>query len=230
MAGTVLPPCSLAWGGPVLDFAVTIEDYTLYGTGNGNRLPGLLLPVPLARDKPLSTHTSTGDSQTLTGKSGSVSCGVTVPFSWVLVHTGFCLCLPGVSVSQSCGSSVIKSHSKSFKLGFNSTRTENFQMYKLDLERAEEPNYWTTRKRPLQRFFFLNIGKGDGRVPGAMPLSKRESFKFIFFIESLWKSEVEKSMALISIELGSCIGHPLYPIQNHCCKCVRQNPQKGFQK
>ena len=29
--------------------------------------------------------------------------------------------------------------SKSFKLGFNSTPTENFQMYKLDSEKAEEP-------------------------------------------------------------------------------------------
>jgi len=29
--------------------------------------------------------------------------------------------------------------SKSFKLGFNSTWTENFQMYKLDLENTEEP-------------------------------------------------------------------------------------------
>ena len=29
--------------------------------------------------------------------------------------------------------------SKSFKLGFNSMRTKNFQMYKLDLEKAEEP-------------------------------------------------------------------------------------------
>ena len=28
---------------------------------------------------------------------------------------------------------------KSFKLGFNSMQTENFQMYKLDLEKAEEP-------------------------------------------------------------------------------------------
>ena len=28
---------------------------------------------------------------------------------------------------------------KSFKLGFSSTWTENFQMYKLDLEKAEEP-------------------------------------------------------------------------------------------
>ena len=28
---------------------------------------------------------------------------------------------------------------KSFKLGFNSTGTENFQMYKLDIEKTEEP-------------------------------------------------------------------------------------------
>ena len=29
--------------------------------------------------------------------------------------------------------------SKSFKVGFHSTWTESFQMYKLDLEKAEEP-------------------------------------------------------------------------------------------
>ena len=32
-----------------------------------------------------------------------------------------------------------KQCSKSLKLGFNSMWTENFQMYKLDLEKAEEP-------------------------------------------------------------------------------------------
>ena len=42
--------------------------------------------------RPPPTHTSVGDSWTLTGKSGSVSCGVTAPFSWVLVHTRSCLC------------------------------------------------------------------------------------------------------------------------------------------
>ena len=38
------------------------------------------------------THASARDSWTLTGKSGSVYCGVTPPFSWILVHTRFCLC------------------------------------------------------------------------------------------------------------------------------------------
>ena len=37
-----------------------------------------------------------GNSWTLMGKSGSVSCGVTAPFSWVLVCTMFCLCPPSV--------------------------------------------------------------------------------------------------------------------------------------
>ena len=48
-------------------------------------------PQPCSRPPP--THTSTGDSWTLTGKSGSVSCGVTAPFSWC---TRFCLCPPSV--------------------------------------------------------------------------------------------------------------------------------------
>ena len=34
---------------------------------------------------------------------------------------------------------LVRSHSKSFKLGFNNTWTKNFQMYNLDLEKAEEP-------------------------------------------------------------------------------------------
>ena len=59
-------------------------------------------PRPCSR--PLPTHTSTGDSWTLTGKSGSVSCGVTTPFSWVLVHK--ILFVPSKSLfPQSCVSS-----------------------------------------------------------------------------------------------------------------------------
>ena len=38
----------------------------------------------------------------LLGKSGSVSCGVTAPFSWVLVHTRFCLCPPRVYFPVLC--------------------------------------------------------------------------------------------------------------------------------
>ena len=51
---------------------------------------------PWSHGRSLSTHTSAGDSRTLTGKSGSVSCGIMAPFSWVPVGTSFSksLCLP----------------------------------------------------------------------------------------------------------------------------------------
>ena len=50
--------------------------------------------------RPPQTHASTGDSGTLMGKSGSVFCGVTPLFSWVLVCTRFCLaCVCQESVS-----------------------------------------------------------------------------------------------------------------------------------
>ena len=48
---------------------------------------GLLLSAVLTSRRPLSTYASAGDSQTFTGKSGSVSCGVTAHFPWVLVNT-----------------------------------------------------------------------------------------------------------------------------------------------
>ena len=44
-------------------------------------------PWPCSR--PPLIYASAGDSWTLTGKSGSISCGITAPFSWVLVCTRF---------------------------------------------------------------------------------------------------------------------------------------------
>ena len=73
--------------------------------GGGNEESGNLLQKVLCMHcctqcpqscKPPSTHASTRDSWTLTGNSGSVFCGITAPFSWVLVHTTFCLCPPRV--------------------------------------------------------------------------------------------------------------------------------------
>ena len=46
---------------------------------------------PQPSSGPLPTHAS-GDSWTVTGSSGLGSCGVTAPFSWVLVCTRICLC------------------------------------------------------------------------------------------------------------------------------------------
>ena len=86
--------------------------------GGGNEDSGDLLQKVLCShyhtqrlrpcSRPPQTHASTGDSGTLTGKSGSVSCGVTSLFSWVLVCTRF---VPSkILFPQSRGSSVIKSH------------------------------------------------------------------------------------------------------------------------
>ena len=88
-----------------------------YGRGNEDNVDLLhkvpcthcYTPCPQPCSRPPLTHTSAGDSWTLMGKSGSVSCEVTAPFSWVLVCTRFCLCPPRVC-PQSCvssGSSVV---------------------------------------------------------------------------------------------------------------------------
>ena len=57
-------------------------------------------PQPCSR--PPLTHASALDSWTLPGKSGSVSCGVTAPFSWVLVHTRYSVCPPRVNFPILC--------------------------------------------------------------------------------------------------------------------------------
>ena len=49
--------------------------------------------LPHSCGEPLPTA-STGDPPTLEGSFGSVSCGVTAPFLWVLVHSRLCLCPP----------------------------------------------------------------------------------------------------------------------------------------
>ena len=72
-----------------------------YGGGNegkGNLLQNVpcthcYTQWPQSCSRPPPTHTSARDSWTLTGKSGSVSCGVTAPFSWFLVHTLSCCAL-----------------------------------------------------------------------------------------------------------------------------------------
>ena len=80
-----------------------------YGRGN-DPLPKGLMPAccssqdscsqcPWLHGRSPSTCASAGDCRTLTGKSGSVFYGVTVPFSWVLMLTSFCLCPSRVSVS-----------------------------------------------------------------------------------------------------------------------------------
>ena len=56
--------------------------------------PGLLLPLSLTLWQATVDPPTPLPEAPNTGKSGSASCGVAVPFTWVLVRTGFCLCPP----------------------------------------------------------------------------------------------------------------------------------------
>ena len=79
--------------------------------GGGNEDNGDLLTrcparyATLSAPDPAAGHhppMPTKGSWALTGKSGSVSCGVTAPFSWVLVHTRFYLCPSSVYFPVLC--------------------------------------------------------------------------------------------------------------------------------
>ena len=77
---------------------VVCPDYGGGSEDNGNLLQrshacSAALSTPNPSRPPLA-HASSRDSWTLVGKSGSVSCGVTAPFFWVLVHTDSVCALP----------------------------------------------------------------------------------------------------------------------------------------
>ena len=85
--------CPLSWWcHPTISSSVVVDLIPNYIGGNEDngdllqKAPCLYCctqcPWPCSR--PLPTHASARDSWRLTGKSGSVSCGVTAPFSWVL--------------------------------------------------------------------------------------------------------------------------------------------------
>ena len=91
-AGSVLPPYSLAWGDPVLESTVSMvglqplwlcwwwpPPWGFMPTCHASQDYCCQCPWPCGR--PLSTHASAEDSQTLTGKSGSVSFGGTAVLS-----------------------------------------------------------------------------------------------------------------------------------------------------
>ena len=80
--------------------------------GGGNEDDGdLLQNVPCTHcctqclqpcSRPPLNHTSSQRLLDTHRKSGSVSCEVTAPFSWVLVHKSFCLCPPRVCFPRLC--------------------------------------------------------------------------------------------------------------------------------
>ena len=107
-----LPVSSLAYGYPALGsvgcmVGLMATSKRVYAKGT---FPACCCQCPHPCGVPLLTNTSTGDPPTLAGNFCSISCRVTTPFSYALVHTRFCypfqdwrLCFP-----QSCGSPIIK--------------------------------------------------------------------------------------------------------------------------
>ena len=66
-----------------------------YATCHASQVCYSQSPHPCGRS--LLTCASTGDTQTLTGRSGSVSCGGHCSIPWVLVYLRFCLHPPSIS-------------------------------------------------------------------------------------------------------------------------------------
>ena len=99
----IFNPVLYWWAGSVSSLLFVL---TMVGVGNGGNGNGDLFQKNLCLHyciqcswphiRPLLTHASVWDSWTLTGKSGSVFCGDTVPFSCILVCTRFCLCPPRI--------------------------------------------------------------------------------------------------------------------------------------
>ena len=75
-----------------------LRDWSELNEDNGDLLQkihaGTCTECPWPCNRPPPTHASPVNSWTLMSKSSPISCGVTAPFSWVLVHTRFCLCPP----------------------------------------------------------------------------------------------------------------------------------------
>ena len=86
MGGAVFAPCCLTWD------QTMVEVMKIVVTSFKRSLHALLhwvTPILQQATADPRLHWRLLDM----GKSGSVSCGVTAPFSWVLVCTKFCLCL-----------------------------------------------------------------------------------------------------------------------------------------
>ena len=88
--GAVFPPCNLTWGQTI------VEVMKIMSTSFKKSHARTAHSVPPALQQATSNPRLPWDSWILMGKSGSVFCGVTAPFTGVLVHTRFCLCPPKV--------------------------------------------------------------------------------------------------------------------------------------
>ena len=88
----MFPPCFLTWDQTMVEVMRIME--TSFKRSHDALLPQC--PQPCSRPPP------TRLCRRLLGKSGSVSCGVTAPFSWTLGHTRSSLCPPRVCFPVLC--------------------------------------------------------------------------------------------------------------------------------
>ena len=98
MGGAVFPSCCLTWGQTMVEVVKIMV--TSFKRPHACTAALSTLDPAAGHRQPL--HAFDGDSWTLMGMTGSVSCGVTAPFSWVLVHSRFCLCPPRVCFPVLC--------------------------------------------------------------------------------------------------------------------------------
>ena len=102
---------SVRFPSPVIPFSFSpcyLPEAKLWGSieDNGDLLQKAhAFTATLSAPKPAAGHcqpTPARDSWTLMGESGSISCGVSAPFSWVLVCTSLFLCPPRVYFPVPC--------------------------------------------------------------------------------------------------------------------------------
>ena len=86
-------------GSSIVELIATSSKWT-YATCHTSLVCFCQSPCP--RSRSLLTRASAGDTQTLKGRSGSVSCGGHCSFPWVLMITRFCL----IRLSISGGSEI----------------------------------------------------------------------------------------------------------------------------
>ena len=112
--------CPLSqWCHPTISSSVVVDLIPNYIGGsedNGNLLQNTpcmhcCTQCPRPCSRPPLTHTSARDSWRLTGKSGSVSCGVMAPFSWVL-HCRQILYQPSYQGSPLTSRSQVHTHTQ----------------------------------------------------------------------------------------------------------------------
>ena len=85
MGGGSLPAIYLIWGQTVT------EVMKIMMTSSKDPMHALLHSVTPTLQQATNNSDLLWKLLVLTGKSGSVSCGITAPFFWVLAHTRFCL-------------------------------------------------------------------------------------------------------------------------------------------